>query len=174
MNEETKAWIKAADLRPIHTIKRCMSKEQVKFYLPLAQAIAEAPTSQFIVAAKALGMTDEQAHGVVELMSKRPTMGHPMTMVVESLLLEVKAEIRNMTSPWLTREGAAAYLATSDGTIDRLAQQGKLPRKYLEGTVSPRFHKADLDRMITDTKAKIPFVSHKKKVKPEAKQEVAA
>jgi len=55
-----------------------------------------------------------------------------------------------MTSPWLTREEAAAYLRRGVRTIDKLRELGKLRPYYFDGR--PCYAQADLDAMVRQSK----------------------
>lgn len=115
----------------------------------------------FLSAAKTLGLTEEQASGVLELLAHRPTMAMPLNMSVEAMLRELRGEIRAMTGKWLNRERAAAYLCTSEATIDKAAGMGKLTKRFLFGT--PLYLREDLDSLVTNHRVKLPFVAKEKR-----------
>lgn len=73
-----------------------------------------------------------------------------MNIDTAEMLHGLREEIRGLASPWMTRKQAAAYLRTSESTIDALADKRGLPRKYLAG--SPRFHRNDLDALVSNKK----------------------
>lgn len=53
-----------------------------------------------------------------------------------------------ITSPWLTREEAAAYLKVNERTLDRYRQDGHVQAHKLAGTQSIRYRRDDLDAML--------------------------
>lgn len=53
-----------------------------------------------------------------------------------------------ISTPWLTKEQAAAHLQVTTRTIDRLVKAGKLRKHVLDGTNSVRFKREDLDGLM--------------------------
>ncbi len=61
-----------------------------------------------------------------------------------------------MTTPYLTRDEAGAYLRVAPATIDRYAREGKITRMRLAGSRTPRFRKEELDNLLTPDPAATP------------------
>ena len=99
------------------------------------------------------GLTDEQIGRVIQLMST-PLKATPLNHAVAELLEGLRDEIRKMSGKWLDRERAAFYLCTSESTVDQAANAGLLRRRYLFRT--PVFDKADLDKLVTESKRDYP------------------
>lgn len=55
-----------------------------------------------------------------------------------------------MSSPWLTRDEAAAYLRRGVRTIDKLRELGKLRPYYFDGR--PCYAVSELDAMVKQSK----------------------
>lgn len=54
-----------------------------------------------------------------------------------------------MNSPWLSTQQAAEYLGFSVWTIRRLRNAGHIREHRAPGVDSPRFHRGDLDKLMT-------------------------
>jgi hypothetical protein len=67
-------------------------------------------------------------------------------------------EVQAHATPWRTREGAAEYLHATPSTVDRMVQQGRLKRHYLNGV--PRFHRNDLDACFSEEKDGLRLFEH--------------
>jgi hypothetical protein len=59
---------------------------------------------------------------------------------------ELKKEINNFQSPWLSRKDAADYLKVSVSSIDNYVRWGYLEKFKIESNT--RFKKSDLDNLL--------------------------
>ncbi len=82
-------------------------------------------------------------------------MDIPTNLDMESatLLQHISDEINRLSTPWADKKGAAEYIRKSTRDLDRLIGMGDLKAYYCGD--SPRFKKADLDRLMREKKYKI-------------------
>lgn len=67
---------------------------------------------------------------------------------LERFVLDLKREFSALTSPWLNRDQAAAYLQVSTSTLDNMRGKGALKTYWLGDT--PRFKRSELDGLMKE------------------------
>lgn len=74
-------------------------------------------------------------------------------MKAEEAFEILREELRGAVSPWKSRSQAAAYLGCTEHWIDDMVSCGLLIKRYLAN--SPRFHRDDLDKLVTTEKVNV-------------------